>query len=125
MSPQDQEKIAKIQQKKSETAHLAGTGPLEGQSLAFFANDTRAISSSAVDDEPLKDSWILDTGATCHFCNDLEQFLTYKPRESTVKTGQTVTPMIGYGQVNITEEHPRTGTTVSVTLDNVWYSPGL
>lgn len=49
------------------------------------------------------------------------------PRESTVKTGQTVTPMIGYGEVRITAKHPRTGTTVSVsvTLDNVWYSPGF
>lgn len=125
MSPQDQEKIAKIQQKKPASAHLAGTAAPEGQSLAFFANDTRAIAASAVDNEPLKDSWILDTGATCHICNDLEQFLTYMPRESIVKTGQTVTPMIGYGQVRITGKHPRTGTTVSVTLDNVWYSPGF
>lgn len=125
MSPQDQEKIAKIQQKKSESAHLAGTAGLESLPLAFFANDTRAIAASEGEEEPLKDSWILDTGATCHICNDRQQFLTYIPRKSTVKTGQTETPMIGYGQVKIIGRHPLTSATVPIILDNVWYSPGF
>ncbi|KAJ6039252.1 hypothetical protein N7460_007284 [Penicillium canescens] len=86
MSPQDQEKIVKIQQKKAESAHLAGTAPQEGQPLVFFANDTQAIASSAMDEDLLKDSWILDSGSTVHICNDREQFLTYAPRKSTVKT---------------------------------------
>lgn len=125
MSAQDQEKIAKIQQKKVESAHLAGMAPLEGQPLVFFANDTQAIASSAVDEDLLKNSWILDSGSTVHICNDREQFLTYAPRQSTVKTGKTETPMIGYGQVKITGRHPHTDATVPVTLDNVWHSPGF
>jgi hypothetical protein len=125
MSPQDQEKIAKMQQRKTESAHLAGTAPTEGSSLAFYTNDTGAIVASAVDGKPLKDSWILDTGASCHICNDLELFMTYVPRKNIVKTGQTETPLLGYGQVRITGRHPRTGATVPITLDNVQYSPGF
>jgi hypothetical protein len=56
MSPQDQERIVKIQQKKAKSAHLAGTAPQEGQPLVFFANNTQAIASSAVDRDLLKDS---------------------------------------------------------------------
>lgn len=123
MSPQDQEKIAKMQQKKTESAHLAGAAPTEGSSLAFYTNDTGAIVASAVDSKPLKDSWILDTGASCHICNDLEQFMTYVPRENIVKTGRTETPLLGYGQVRITGRHPHTGATVPITLENVQYSP--
>ncbi|KAJ6105321.1 hypothetical protein N7523_010131 [Penicillium sp. IBT 18751x] len=125
MSPQDQEKIAKIQQKKAESAHLAGTAPQEGQPLVFFANDTQAIASSAVDEDLLKDSWILDSGSTVQICNDREQFLTYAPRQSTVKTGKTETPMIGNGQVRITGRHLHTGATVPVTLDEILYTPGF
>ncbi|QSS48836.1 hypothetical protein I7I53_08971 [Histoplasma capsulatum var. duboisii H88] len=47
----------------------------------------------------LRDSWIFDTGAERHICNNRSRFLTYKPSEEQVYTGDSITRVMRYGTV--------------------------
>ncbi|EDN10858.1 predicted protein [Histoplasma mississippiense (nom. inval.)] len=47
----------------------------------------------------LRDSWIFDTGAERHICNNRSRFLTYEPSEEQIYTGDSTTRVMGYGTV--------------------------
>ncbi|QSS48823.1 hypothetical protein I7I53_08954 [Histoplasma capsulatum var. duboisii H88] len=58
------------------------------------------VKSSPSNQRPyLRDSWIFDTGAERHICNNRSRFLTYEPSEEQVYTGDSTTRVMGYGTV--------------------------
>ncbi|KAF7174442.1 hypothetical protein CNMCM5623_007239 [Aspergillus felis] len=51
----------------------------------------------------LRDSWIVDSGADIHICNDRTRFLTYEPVEDEyARFGATDVQILGYGKVELT-----------------------
>ncbi|EDN09852.1 predicted protein [Histoplasma mississippiense (nom. inval.)] len=58
------------------------------------------VESSPSNQRPyLRDSWIFDTGAERHICNNRSRFLTYEPSEEQIYTGDSTTRVVGYGTV--------------------------
>ena len=71
--------------------------------------------------------WIVDSGATCHMCNDREQFIDFKDmsntQEATLGDGHTLDGT-GIGTVKIEALLPD-GNTRNCRLENVLYVPKL
>ncbi|KAG5297937.1 repeat set, removed, reverse transcriptase-domain containing protein, Ty1/Copia family of RNase HI [Histoplasma ohiense] len=58
------------------------------------------VESSPSNQRPyLRDSWIFNTSAERHICNNRSRFLTYEPSEEQVYTGDSTTRVMGYGTV--------------------------
>lgn len=73
----------------------------------------------------LRDEWILDTGASSHVCNDKRDFVTLSEATSTLRTGDTVSAVKGYGDAYMAVVCPTTGRKELVRLRNVAYAPGF
>ena len=73
------------------------------------------------------DSWIVDSGATCHICNDRQSFTDFhtleKPQDVTLGDGHALSA-IGTGNVNL-ELVLGNGKTRGCKLHNVLYVPKL
>ena len=73
------------------------------------------------------DSWIVDSGATCHMCNNLRQFVKMqnleKPLEVALGDGHEL-EAIGRGDVVLDTKLP-SGRVKKCTLNNVLYVPKL
>ena len=58
-------------------------------------------------DYVLRDSFILDCGATTHVCNNCHQFQTYiEATNQHLYTGDQTITILGFGTVNITVQLP-------------------
>jgi non-ribosomal peptide synthetase component E (peptide arylation enzyme) len=44
-----------------------------------------------VNDDNFKTSWIYNTGASVHICNDWSRFVSFKSRETVIRVGDTST----------------------------------
>jgi hypothetical protein len=74
---------------------------------------------------PLEESFILDSGATIHVCNNRERFFEYKEadEDSRIVIGDTHTHVVGWGKVKLYAA-PVTGSErVEIILQNVAYIP--
>ena len=67
-----------------------------------------AVSYSDSTDYNLRDSFILDSGATVHVCNSRRRFATFTPasEDDLLYAGNTVVPIEGFGSVDITIQTP-------------------
>ena len=75
----------------------------------------------------LADSFILDSGATVHVCNDVSRFVDFKESKTNVRIaiGDTNTCVKGWGKVLI-KAAPVTGDEpLDIVLHNVAYIPGF
>ena len=76
-------------------------------------------------DYVLRDSFILDCGATTHVCNDCHQFRTYiKATNQHLYAGDRTVTILGFGTVNITVQLSQDQTKV-VTLSDVAHVPSF
>lgn len=99
------------------------TGPIARQepsqdrpgSYAYFTGD----------DTPLRDQWILDSGANQHISNNRNLFKAFTSQEGSVSVGDTKTAFEGYGDIDVSSVHPETGESVPITIHNVRYAPGF
>ena len=73
----------------------------------------------------LAESFIIDSGATIHVCNDFDRFYDYHELNdnSKVKIGDTFTRAVGYGQVKIHATPVEGAEPVEITLRDVAYIP--
>ena len=81
-----------------------------------------ATTSSA--DRDISLDWCLDSGASCHFCNDSSKFVSMKKCNvsvSTAKKGESILA-IGIGNCQITTQAAN-GTFVNLILHDVLYVP--
>ncbi|KAF5186325.1 Transposon ty1-gr2 gag-pol polyprotein, partial [Thalictrum thalictroides] len=74
----------------------------------------------------LQKSWILDSGATLHVCNDKAKLEDFKPSSSDVLwAGDTVIPIIGYGSATVKVKSPKYSDGRPLKLVNVACVPNL
>ena len=108
---------------------------------AYNAADSRQVDSCSDSDEVglmvnhafsslngRTNVWIIDSGATCHMCNDANLFVKLhnleKPEEVTLGDGHVV-KATGRGVVKINIESPNTQKGKSCVLQDVLYVPSL
>lgn len=74
---------------------------------------------------PLKNSFILDSGATHHVCNDRSQFITFKPAtdDQFITTGEGQSRIKGTGTIWVQTESPGWTDGRRITLSNTYYIP--
>ena len=76
-------------------------------------------------DYMLRDSFILDCGATTHVCNDCHQFRTYiEATNQHLYAGDRTVTILRFGTVNITVQLPQDQTKV-VTLSDMVHVPSF
>lgn len=111
-------------EKKDEESFLAffTIGQASPESLRKCVERGTALSTH---ENPyrLRDSWILDSGTSCHICNDRNRFISFTPAKDRVKTGDSYTEIEGYGDVRINVKDATTGETFPILLLNTQYSP--
>lgn len=125
MSLQDQEAIAKLA--KTESAQFAASEDHRSieQIISMFSHDLAVQAAQESDEFPLKNSWIVDTGANTHISNDRERFVSFTPADYTVITGDASTRIQGFGTVRVNLTDPETGKTSIGEVSDVRYSPGF
>ncbi|KAJ5346850.1 uncharacterized protein N7506_000103 [Penicillium brevicompactum] len=125
MSLQDQEAIAKLA--KTESAQFAASEDQRSieQIISMFSHDLAVQAAQESDEFPLKNSWIVDTGANTHISNDRERFVSFTPADYTVITGDASTRIQGFGTVRVNLTDPETGKTSIGEVSDVRYSPGF
>jgi hypothetical protein len=82
-----------------------------------------SISSHAIGNHnPFQLCWVIDSGASCHLCNDAHRFVNLKPcnvKISTAKSGESILATgIGDVRLNTWDEQ---GQPVSMILTNVYF----
>ena len=76
--------------------------------------------------DPIRDRWLIDTGAQVHICNNRSLFIEFQETESSIRVGDTETMVGGIGTVLIYGVSPRENETPKqMMLFNVRYSPGF
>jgi hypothetical protein len=92
-----------------------------------MANTKNNIATTTQDKASyaLQRNWVLDSGASCHVCNDRIRFTSFKPITDSIRTGDSQTDVSGIGEVRIRGKRPCTGETVVIKLSNVLYSPNF
>ena len=71
---------------------------------------------------PFRLSWLLDSGASCHLCNDAHQFINLKPCNVKISTAKAGDPIIakGVGDVRINTWN-ESGQPVKINITNVYF----
>ena len=67
-----------------------------------------SYAASNSSDYNLRDSFILDSGATAHVCNSRKRFISFTPatEDDLLYAGNTVIPIEGFGSVDVTVQTP-------------------
>jgi Reverse transcriptase (RNA-dependent DNA polymerase). len=138
MSPSDQEAISKLLKDQEsaqftashdqtdivpEIVMFADHGASDNPDIGMFTCSPSVQAKQRDGDYHLINSWILDTGASCHICNDRTRFITFTKTQRSVRTGDSSTPIEGTGDVRINLTEPSTGRVFPVRLTDVRYSP--
>ena len=81
--------------------------PTQSSTPASFTVSIHTIS--AISDYQLRDSFILDSGADTHICNNRQHFQTFRPAgsEEYLYAGNTIISIEGFGSVSITVQTPK------------------
>ena len=93
--------------------------------LSYQRNDLEAhVAATPSADHDVSLDWCLDSGASCHFCNDSSKFVSMKKCNvsiSTAKKGETI-QAIGIGNCQITTQNAN-GELVNLILHDTLYVP--
>lgn len=118
-----------IQKYRSKTPPIVAMA-CAGKMSAFNATEsTFQVSGSII--KPVYDleqSWILDSGATVHVCNDRSRFIEFSSKvnlEEILWAGDTQIRIQGYGKVIIYLQSPKYPNGRPLTLKNVAFVPSL
>jgi hypothetical protein len=134
LSAAEQEEIASLRQNETKTAQLALTkstgadNPVQIDSIAFFSSVTPTVSPAvhkAALTYDLRRSWIVDSGANVHVCNQKDWFTNMTNEARSIAQGSGDTLTIGQGAIRIMINDPRTQRPLWVTIDDVWYAPSF
>ena len=93
--------------------------------LSYQRMDLEAhVATTSSADRAISRDWCLDSGASCHFCNDSSKFVSLKKCNvsiSTAKKGETI-QAIGIGNCQITTQTAN-GELVKLILHDTLYVP--
>ena len=102
-------KVAKQKnQQQSESENKSAEDKSDEDKTNPSAFAVSAYNALATSDYQLRDSYILDSGATIHVCNDRTRFhnLTPASDDDFLYTGNSVIPIKGLGTISITVQTP-------------------
>jgi hypothetical protein len=93
-------------------------------SLGLESGNSIYSTTDQSSDYPLRDSFILDSGATTHV-NNRHRFLNFRPAEAgeNLITANSTVSILGYGDVDIFAEPIDSGQKIQIRLQNVAYIP--
>lgn len=83
------------------------------------------MNTTSVKSHPLRDEWILDTGASSHVCNNRADFVTFREANDYLRTGDGNTEILGYGNAKMAVVQPVTRKRDVILLKDVAYCPGF
>jgi hypothetical protein len=70
--------------------------------MSIFRSTSKVFASMGRDSYELRDSWIVDSGADIHICNDRSRFLSYEPADDHwAHFGTTMVQILGYGRIDV------------------------
>jgi hypothetical protein len=95
-------------------------------SHAEFAVATHAFIVNQEEEYTLRHSYLLDSGADTHVCNDISRAITpvrSAPSGERIATGNDWVPVIGYGDIAITAKAPALRIQQTIKLLNVAFVP--
>ncbi len=72
---------------KNKTNRNGGTSNSDNQERRLFNSNDVAFTSIAAENNFSKDIWILDSGASCHYCQSLEGLTDVKDIDESIKIG--------------------------------------
>ncbi|KAJ5900417.1 uncharacterized protein N7473_004487 [Penicillium subrubescens] len=143
MSPSDQEEIKKLRG-STETAlmpsstQLTTTSPTQAKAVQFAAADEEdfphinmamlSVNISpyvyhAASLYPLKNAWIVDSGANVHICNRRDRFDFLENDHFKISTGDGESSIEGVGSARLTVRNPWNGKQSVTKISNVLYAP--
>ena len=124
----DPEWKAFVEKKRSELMEKekqAHTTMINDNSCGFFSSTSTVMSTQTRENHPMKRQWVVDTGAQMHVCNDRSLFVNFNKEQSSMKVGDTQTPIEGIGTVVIYGIEPKTGQPKRLNLFETRYSPNF
>ena len=118
-SPILQEKINRAKQFWAAKSESPKTPSPEASFMAYRSG--YSVSESLY---PLKDSYILDSGATIHVCNNPSRFINIRPLNGDILiTGDSEVSIEGYGTITVYAKSVKGQEDCILTLNNVVYVP--
>ena len=98
----------------------------QGEANAETETKQAIYTTRTVENYALSNSWILDSGANVHLCNNRTLFESIHPapNQDVIYAGKTAYPIEAYGRVRVYVTSP-TGSVHYITLTDVAYVPGF
>jgi Reverse transcriptase (RNA-dependent DNA polymerase)/gag-polypeptide of LTR copia-type/Zinc knuckle len=110
---------------KNRSNHNSGTSSNDNQERRVFNSDDVALTSIATDNNFSNDTWIFDSGASCHYCQSMEGLTDVKDIDELIKIGNGgAMRACKTGNLNC-EVTQLDGRKFVVTLNNVKYVPDI
>jgi hypothetical protein len=72
---------------KNKTNHNSGTSNNDGQGHRIFNSNDVAFTTITMKNNFANDLWILDSGASCHYCRSVEGLMDVKEINELIKIG--------------------------------------
>lgn len=92
--------VIKRANQKADT--MSDNKPPRRTTMSIFRSTSAVFASMQSEVYELRDSWIVDSGADIHICNDRDRYLTYEPIDDHWATfGTTQVQIHGYGSIEI------------------------
>jgi hypothetical protein len=97
--------------------------PPPRMAMSIFRSTSKVFASMGSESYELRDSWIVDSGADIHICNDRSRFLSYEPADDHwAHFGTTMVQILGYGRIDVYATGMN-GQTHILELNGVAYIP--
>lgn len=91
-----------IKQANQKADTMSDNKPPRCTAISIFRSTSAVFASMQSEVYELRDSWIVNSGADIHICNDWDRYLTYEPINNHWATfGTTQVQIHGYGSIEI------------------------
>jgi hypothetical protein len=110
---------------KNKSNRDSGTSNNDGQGHRIFNSNDDAFTTIAMKNSFSSDMWILDSGASCHYCQSAEGFTDVQEIKESIKIGNSnsvKSTIKGNLKYEVTQLN---GEKFTVTLNDVEYVPSL
>lgn len=105
------------------SANVVASIPTQSISEGVFSAVVSTTTSQPLTSQNLKNTFILDSGATTHVCNDRSRFTGFRQAMEWIRHGDSGTWISGYGDVDIQMISPDGKGFKRITLGNSAYCP--
>jgi hypothetical protein len=110
---------------KKKSNRNTGTSNNDGQEHRIFNSNNVAFTTIAMKNNFANDLWILDSGASCHYCRSVERLTDVKKINESIKIGNSDSIKATKIEILKFEVTQINGEKFAVTLNDVTYVPSL